>query len=99
MQTCISMNDKRIRSNKNNQQRLMSETYAIYNPAVRRIPSNATHAYYQQYMYRSWRKHEFIGISISRKKLLKIMFMRTQWLYMPEQHVNHKNNAKPVFQI
>ena len=53
-----------------------------------------------------WRKHEFIGISISRKKLLKIMFTRTQCLYMPKQHVNfldvkylQKKNLKIMFYV
>ena len=27
------------------------------------------------------------------------MFIRTQSMYTPKQHVNDQNNAKPVFQI
>ena len=41
------------------------------------------------------RKREFIGISITRKKPMKIMFMRTQSMYSPKQHANHLNTAKP----
>ena len=41
------------------------------------------------------RKHEFIGICISKK--MKII--RTQSMYTPKQHVNHQNNVKPVFQM
>ena len=35
----------------------------------------------------------------SSVKRIKIMFIRTQFMYTPKQHVNYQNNAKPVVQI
>ena len=36
---------------------------------------------------------------VQAKKKKKNMFIRTQSMYTPKQHVNDQNNAKTVFQI